>query len=55
MNMSGEQNCIMNLRKYVEHMPIILCGADVIVENSRGEIPLLSRRDNGMWGIAGVR
>jgi 8-oxo-dGTP pyrophosphatase MutT (NUDIX family) len=25
----------------------------VIVENSRGEILLKRRRDNGMWGIAG--
>ncbi|MDR0914406.1 MAG: NUDIX domain-containing protein [Oscillospiraceae bacterium] len=44
---------IMNLRKYVGHSPLIMCGAGVIAENTQGEILLGRRRDNGMWDDAG--
>jgi len=44
---------IKNLRKLVGHMPIMLCGASVIVENDKREILLQLRRDNKCWGYAG--
>ena len=34
------QSYIMNLRKYVGHIPLIMNGAGVIIENERGEILL---------------
>jgi mutator protein MutT len=50
---SDEENIdlgyIMNLRRYVGHMPLIMCGAGVLVENAQGEILLQRRRDDGMW------
>jgi len=42
-----------NLRKLVGHMPVMQCGASVIVENEAGEILLQLRRDNNCWGYAG--
>jgi len=42
-----------NLRKLVGHMPILVCGASVIVENELGEILLQLRKDNNTWGYAG--
>jgi len=44
---------MMNLRKLVGHMPVMQCGASVIVENDSGEILLQLRRDNQCWGYAG--
>ena len=44
---------IMDLRRLVGHIPLMLCGASVIVENERGEILLEQRTDNGAWGYAG--
>jgi len=44
---------IKSLRKLVGHMPILLCGASVIVENDKGEMLLQLRRDNNCWGYAG--
>jgi len=44
---------VKNLRKLVGHMPIMLCGASVIVENDKGEILLQLRRDNKCLGYAG--
>ena len=43
---------IMDMRKRVGHIPLMQCGASVIVENERGEILLqqrlgLSRRCGG--------
>ena len=37
---------LMNLRKQVGHMPILVCGASVIIENEDGEILLQLRKDN---------
>ena len=34
-------------------MPILVCGASVIVENDRGEILLQLRSDNKCWGYPG--
>ena len=44
---------IKNLRKIVGHIPILQCGASVIVENEQGEILLQLRADNNCWGYAG--
>jgi ribosomal-protein-alanine N-acetyltransferase len=47
------QGYIMDLRRYIGHQPIILAGAEVVVENSAGQILLQLRRDNNCWGNAG--
>jgi ADP-ribose pyrophosphatase YjhB (NUDIX family) len=44
---------LKNLRKIVGHMPILVCGASVIVENDRGEILLILRSDNKKWAYPG--
>ncbi len=44
---------IMDLRKRVGHIPLLQCGASVIVENAGGEILLQLRTDNGEWAYAG--
>lgn len=44
---------IMNLRRYVGCMPLIMNGAGVIIENERGEVLLGRRRDNDCWTHAG--
>ena len=47
------KNYIKNIRKIVGHMPIILCGASVIVENKKSEILLILRSDNKCWSYPG--
>ena len=44
---------IMDMRRRVGHIPLMQCGASVIVENEKGEILLQKRTDNGKWGYAG--
>ena len=44
---------LKDLRKLVGNMPILLCGASVIVENDKGEILLQLRSDNNCWGYPG--
>ncbi len=44
---------IKSLRKLVGHMPILQCGASVILENEKGEILLQLRKDNECWGYPG--
>ena len=44
---------IMDMRKRVGHIPIMQCGASVIVENEKSDILLQKRTDNGQWGYAG--
>ena len=44
---------ISSIRKLVGHMPIMQCGASVILVNKRGELLLQKRRDNGCWGYHG--
>ena len=44
---------IMDMRRRVGHIPLMQCGASVIVENERGEILLEKRSDNGEWAYAG--
>jgi len=43
----------MSLRKLVGHMPLLQCGASVIVENQKGEILLQQRADNNCWSYSG--
>ncbi|MEG2718283.1 MAG: NUDIX domain-containing protein [Clostridia bacterium] len=44
---------IMDMRKLVGHIPLMQCGASVIVENERGEVLLELRSDNGQWAYVG--
>jgi len=44
---------LKNLRRLVGHMPILVCGASVIVVNEKGEILLQLRKDNNHWGYPG--
>lgn len=41
------------LRTKIGHVPVIQCGASVIVVNDVGEILLQKRKDNGCWGYHG--
>jgi ADP-ribose pyrophosphatase YjhB (NUDIX family) len=41
------------LRELAGHIPILVCGASVIVENSKGEILLQLRKDNNCWAYPG--
>ncbi|MCH4886277.1 NUDIX domain-containing protein [Acidaminobacter sp. JC074] len=44
---------IGNLRKYIGTQPIIMCGANVIIENEHGLILLHHRTDRDWWGLPG--
>jgi len=44
---------LINLRRLVGNMPILVCGASVIAENENGEILLQLRKDNNCWGYPG--
>lgn len=44
---------IMEMRRRVGHIPLMQCGASVIVENEKGEILLQHRMDSDDWGYAG--
>jgi 8-oxo-dGTP pyrophosphatase MutT (NUDIX family) len=44
---------IREMRKHVEHAPILTCACGVIIENDNGEILLQKRKDNGCWAIIG--
>lgn len=44
---------IMSMRKLVGQIPLLQCGASVIVENTRGEILLQQRADNSCWSYSG--
>ena len=48
-----ENGYIQELRRYIGHAPLIGVACGIIVINSRGEILLQKRRDNGRWGIIG--
>ena len=43
----------MDMRKRVGSIPLMQCGASVIVENPAGEILLQLRHDTGEWAYAG--
>jgi len=42
-----------NLRALVGTIPILVCGASIIVENEQDEILLQLRKDNDCWGYPG--
>ena len=42
-----------NLRKYIGTQPIIMCGANIILENESGQILLHHRTDRDWWGLPG--
>lgn len=44
---------IMDLRKLVGHIPLMQCGASVVVMNGEGEILLQLRADNKEWAYSG--
>lgn len=44
---------IENLRKYIGTQPIIMVGANVIIENEQGQILLHHRTDKDWWGLPG--
>ncbi len=46
-------NYILDLRKKVGSVPIIMCAAGVIIENGKGEILMQQREDNNCWGFPG--
>ena len=46
-------NYIMDLRKKVGKIPLMQCGASVIVENERGEVLLALRADTRDWAYVG--
>ena len=44
---------LRKLRALVGNLPIVVCGASVIVVNKAGEVLLQLRSDNGNWGVPG--
>lgn len=44
---------ILQLRKLIGPMPIILCGAGALVMDGEDGVLLQHRRDNGFWGFPG--
>ncbi|MBI9014679.1 MAG: NUDIX hydrolase [Clostridiales bacterium] len=44
---------IGNLRQYIGTQPIIMCGANIIIENEKDEILLHHRTDRDWWGLPG--
>ena len=44
---------IMELRKIVGSRPLLMVGAAVLVVNSKGNLLLQLRKDNGHWGLPG--
>lgn len=46
-------NYIQEIRNLVGHRPIIMVGAAVLISNEQGQVLLLRRADNGLWGSPG--
>lgn len=44
---------IMDMHKRVGPIPLMQCGASVIVLDGQNRLLLQRRKDNGMWGYAG--
>lgn len=47
------ENYILNLRKKVGTIPLIIVGSTIIVMNKNGEILLQKRSDSRDWGLPG--
>lgn len=48
-----KDNYIREMRKSIGHAPLMTTACGVVIENSKGEILLQQRKDNGKWGIPG--
>jgi ADP-ribose pyrophosphatase YjhB (NUDIX family) len=48
-----KENYIKEIRKNIGQAPLMTTACGVIIENSKGEILLQQRKDNGRWGIPG--
>lgn len=46
-------NYILDLRKKVGKIPLLMCASGVIIVNESREVLLIQRADNGLWGIPG--
>lgn len=46
-------NYIKEMRKFIGHRPLLMCGASVLVEDAAGRVLLERRRDNGLWCYPG--
>ena len=44
---------VEEIRKYVGHNPILICGAGVLIYNEKGQVLLQKRSDDGTWGNPG--
>lgn len=44
---------IKEIRKYIGHKPLLLCGASVIILDDSGCVLMLHRRDNDSWCFPG--
>ena len=49
----GMNQYIKDIRKLAGNLPLLVCGASVILENDRGEVLLILRSDNKMWAYPG--
>ena len=44
---------LKKLRELAGNLPILICGACIILENEKGEILLMQRSDTKSWGFPG--
>jgi len=44
---------INSLRQYIGNQPLIMVGSTVLVFDTLGQLLMMKRSDNGMWGIPG--
>lgn len=51
MKLTFNDSYLGKLRKIVGSQPLIVPGFRIIIENINGEILLIKRSDNGMWGL----
>lgn len=47
----NREGYLFKLRRLIGHEPLIVAGASVILMNSKHEICLVERSDNGFWGL----
>ena len=44
---------VRNMRRLIGHLPLLMCGASVIIFNQVGQVLMLKRTDNGCWCFPG--
>ena len=49
----GMNKYMKDIRELIGNMPVLVCGASVILENDRGEVLLILRSDNKKWSYPG--